>query len=172
MRLLLHSPVGLLLADYDPDALRSLRFWRTGEHPPAGTRDEPAMDDVLGQSLERQLAEYFAGHRRAFDLPFRPAATPFQGAIREALCRIPFGEVRTYGDVAAGVGRPGASRAVGQANARNPYPILVPCHRVVASGGRLGGYMGEWGRGEALGRKEWLLAHEGAARAEVPGFEF
>ena len=159
MKLMMHSPVGLLLAEYDPGALRSLRFWRTGEHPAAGTRDEPARGDGLGERLVEEIAEYFAHARRDFDLPLRPAATPFQAAIRAALRAIPYGEVRSYGAIAASVGRPGAARAVGQANARNPFPIIVPCHRVLASNGHLGGYMGEWGRGEALGKKEWLLAH-------------
>jgi methylated-DNA-[protein]-cysteine S-methyltransferase len=162
MKLMLHTPVGLLLAEYESDALRSLRFWRTGEHPPAGTRDEPTRTDGLGRRLAVEIDEYFDGGRRTFDLPLRAAATPFQAAIREALRRIPYGEVRSYGEIAAAVGRPGAARAVGQANARNPFPVVVPCHRVLASGGQLGGYMGEWGRGEALGKKEWLLRHEGA----------
>jgi len=160
MKLLLHSPVGLLLADYEPDALRSLRFWRGGDHPPAGTRHEPPRGDLLGQRIVAQLAEYFAGSRRTFDLPLRPAATPFRAAVRSALLQIPYGEVRTYLDVARAAGRPGAARAVGQANAHNPYPIIVPCHRVVAANGALGGYLGEWGRGDALGKKEWLLRHE------------
>lgn len=157
MKLLLHSPVGLLLAEYEPRQLRSLRFWRGGEHPPAGTRDEPARGDVLGRRLAEELREYFAGNRRRFDLPLRAAPTPFQARIREALERIPYGEVRSYGQIAADVGRPGAARAVGQANARNPFPIIVPCHRVLAANGQLGGYMGEWGRGEALRTKRWLL---------------
>ncbi|HEX6923987.1 MAG TPA: methylated-DNA--[protein]-cysteine S-methyltransferase [Longimicrobiaceae bacterium] len=160
MKLLLHSPVGLLLAEYDPDALRDIRFWPAGEHPPAGTRDAPARTDSLGTELARQLAEYFAGERRSFDLPLRPAATPFQVAVRYALLQIPYGEVRTYLDVARATGRPGAARAVGQVNAHNPFPIIVPCHRVVAANGALGGYLGEWGRGDALGKKEWLLRHE------------
>ena len=69
---------------------------------------------------------------------------------------------------ARALGRPGGSRAVGQANARNPFPIIVPCHRVVAAGGNLGGYMGEWGSGEALGTKRWLLEHEGVKEAGEP----
>lgn len=161
MKLLLHSPVGLLLAEHDAERLHSLRFWRVGEHPPAGTRDAPARGDAFGERVARVLAEYFAGERRAFDLPLRPALTPFQQAVREALVAIPYGEVRSYGDLARGMGRPGAARAIGQANAHNPYPILVPCHRVVASGGRLGGYMGDWGEGEGVAIKRWLLAHEG-----------
>jgi methylated-DNA-[protein]-cysteine S-methyltransferase len=167
MKLMLHSPVGLLLAEYQPDVLHSLRFWRSGEHPPAGTRDAPARDDLLGSRLAEQLAAYFAGDRRVFELPLRAAPTPFQAAIRDALRAIPYGEVRSYGEIAEAVGRRGGARAVGQANARNPFPIIVPCHRVLASGGHLGGYMGDWGRGDALGKKEWLLRHEGAKGAEI-----
>lgn len=161
MRLLLHSPIGLLLAEYDVESVHALRFWRTDEHPPAGTRDAAARGDALGRRLMDELAQYFAGERRDFSWPLRPSATPFQAAVREQLRRIPFGEVRSYGEIAAALGRRGAARAIGQANARNPFPVVVPCHRVVAAGGRLGGYMGEGGEGAALGIKRWLLGHEG-----------
>ena len=161
MILYLLSPVGPLLADYDSAEICSLRFWPRTEHPPAGTRDAPARDDALGQRLTEQLGAYFAGSLRHFDLPLRPARTQFAARIREALLAIPFGETRGYGQLAAAAGRPGGARAVGQANARNPFPIIVPCHRVLAAGGRLGGYAGEWGRGDGLWRKEWLLRHEG-----------
>ena len=162
MKLLFHSPVGLLLAEYDPHELRALRFWPTGEHPPAGTRDTPAPGDQLGRALVAELGEYFAGSRRSFDLPLHPAPTPFQAAVRDALCAIPYGETRSYADLAVRVGRPGGARAIGQANARNPFPILVPCHRVLAAGGQLGGYMGAWGAGEELRTKQWLLDLEAA----------
>lgn len=162
MRLLLSSPVGPLLAEYDDAGVRSVRFWRQGEHPPAGTRDEPARGDILGRQLARELREYFSGARREFTLPLAPGGTEFQRRVWEALCRIPFGETRSYAQLAEALGRPGAARAVGQANRRNPLPILVPCHRVLAADGGLGGYLGEWeGGGTAL--KRWLLEHEGAA---------
>jgi methylated-DNA-[protein]-cysteine S-methyltransferase len=103
----------------------------------------------------KQLAEYFAGTRRSFDLPLADVkATDFQRDVWAALVAIPYGEVRTYGDVAIGVDRPRASRAVGNANHVNPFPIVVPCHRVVASTG-LGGY----GGGEGV--KRFLLEIEG-----------
>lgn len=165
MKLYLHTPVGPLLADYDEFELRSLRYWPAREHPPAGTRDTPARDDALGARLVEQLNAYFAGESHRFDLPLRPATTPFGVRVREALLAIPRGETRSYGEIAAAAGRPGAARAVGQANARNPFPIVVPCHRVLAAGGALGGYAGEWGRGDGLWRKEWLLRHE-----RVPAF--
>lgn len=104
-----------------------------------------------------QLAEYLAGRRRDFDLPLVGAeATAFQRDVWDALCAIPFGEVRTYAEVAAAVGRPLAARAVGNANHQNPWPVVVPCHRVVAADG-LGGY----GGGDEV--KRYLLSLEGVA---------
>jgi methylated-DNA-[protein]-cysteine S-methyltransferase len=103
----------------------------------------------------KQLEEYFAGTRRAFDVPLADVkSTEFQREVWAALVGIPYGEVRTYGDVALSVERPRASRAVGNANHVNPYPIVVPCHRVVASTG-LGGY------GGSEGVKRYLLEIEG-----------
>jgi methylated-DNA-[protein]-cysteine S-methyltransferase len=159
-QLLLASPVGPLLAEYTPGGVRALRFWPRGAHPPAGTRVAPAQGDALGRQVARELAEYFAGARREFSLPLAPGGTEFQRAVWAALCRVPFGETRSYGQLAAQLGKPHASRAVGQANARNPLPIVVPCHRVLASGGGLGGYMGDWEEGRGLAIKRWLLEHE------------
>jgi methylated-DNA-[protein]-cysteine S-methyltransferase len=158
--LLLASPVGPLLVDYGPDGVRRVRFWRQGEHPPAGTRDAPARGDLLGERVAAELREYFAGERRDFTLPIATGGTQFQREVWAALRRIPYGSTRSYRELAAEAGRPGASRAVGQANARNPVPIIVPCHRVLASDGSLGGYMGDWGEGEGLAIKRWLLGHE------------
>jgi methylated-DNA-[protein]-cysteine S-methyltransferase len=157
--LLLHSPVGLLLVTYGPAGVGGLRFWPQGEHPPAGTRDAPARGDGLGRQIVAELAEYFAGDRRAFELPLQLDGTSFRLRVWEALRRIPCGETRTYAGLAAELGSPGAARAVGQANRSNPVPILVPCHRVVAADGALGGYLGEAaGTGTAI--KRWLLEHE------------
>ncbi len=161
-RLLVASPVGPLLAEYGDAGVRALRFWPQGEHPPAGTRDEPTRDDAPGWQVLRELREYFAGERREFTLPLAPEGTEFRRATWDALCRIPFGETRSYGEVAREMGRPGASRAVGQANAHNPIPIVVPCHRVLAAGGAIGGYLGAWEDGDGTKIKRWLLAHEGA----------
>lgn len=158
-RLLVTSPVGPLLAEYDDAALRALHFWEQGRHPPAGTRMEPTRDDALGWRIAEQLREYFAGTRREFDLPLSPAGTEFQRRVWEALCTIPCGETRTYRDVAAQIGTPGGMQAVGQANRRNPIPVVVPCHRVLGTGG-LGGYMGSGEDGAAI--KRWLLRLEGA----------
>jgi methylated-DNA-[protein]-cysteine S-methyltransferase len=105
--------------------------------------------------LRRQLAEYFAGERRGFDLRLAPEGTPFERSVWDELRKIPFGETRSYGEIAQALGRPGAARAVGRANGANPIPIVVPCHRVLRTGGALGGY------GGGLPMKEALLKLEG-----------
>ena len=102
-----------------------------------------------------QLHEYFAGHRREFSLPLAPRGTPFQQRVWRSLCAIGFGTVRNYGDVARDIGQPGAARAAGQATGANPIPIIIPCHRVIASDGSLGGYS------SGLAVKHKLLALEG-----------
>jgi methylated-DNA-[protein]-cysteine S-methyltransferase len=101
-----------------------------------------------------QLAEYFAGDREAFDLPLDPVGTPFQHAVWAVLRTIPFGQTMTYGEQAKRLGDVGKARAVGAANGRNPLSIVVPCHRVIGSTGRLTGFAG------GLDVKAWLLAHE------------
>ena len=160
-RLLLTSPIGPLLAEYDDTALRALRFWEQGRHPPAGTRMEPTRTDALGWRIAEQLREYFAGTRREFDLPLAAGGTEFRERVWSALRRIPYGQTRTYAQVAEAVGC-GAARAIGQANRHNPIPIVVPCHRVLAGNG-IGGYAGSAEDGKELGTKRWLLRHEGAA---------
>lgn len=115
-------------------------------------------DDALLERARRQLKEYFAGERREFDLPLSQRGTDFQRAVWHALADIPYGETRSYADIAAAVGRPGAARAVGQANRRNPVPVIVPCHRVIAADGDLGGYQGKWNPDGGL--KARLLRHE------------
>lgn len=102
-----------------------------------------------------QLREYLAGTRREFDLRLAPTGSDFQKQVWAALCEIPFGETRSYGQIAARLGVPNASRAVGRANATNPISIIVPCHRVIGSNGTLTGYAG------GLPVKRWLLEHEG-----------
>jgi methylated-DNA-[protein]-cysteine S-methyltransferase len=107
--------------------------------------------------LRRQLAEYFAGTRREFDLRLAPEGTPFERSVWEELRRIPFGETRSYGEIAQAIGRPGAARAVGRANGANPIPIVVPCHRVLPSTGKLGNYAGGPERKRALLELEGVL---------------
>lgn len=117
-------------------------------------RDSKTASDPI-KITRQQLDEYFSGHRKTFDVPLLPGGTPFQSVVWEALCRIPFGKVEAYGDVARRINNPAACRAVGRANGQNPIPIIIPCHRVIGKNGTLTGYAsGVW-------RKEKLLAHEG-----------
>jgi len=106
-----------------------------------------------------QLREYFAGTRRSFDVHVAPVGTDFQRAVWRALLAIPFGETRTYGDIAAELGDPQLARAVGAASGANPIPIIIPCHRVIGAGGYMTGY------GGGLKMKTWLLRHEGVLLA-------
>lgn len=114
-------------------------LWLPGTLPDRGGRGE---ETPLLRVAREELQEYFSGARRAFDLPLDPAGTDFQRSVWEALRAIPYGETRTYGEIAAAVGRPKAVRAVGQANHVNPLPIFIPCHRVVGKNGALTGYAG------------------------------
>ncbi|MFI8006117.1 methylated-DNA--[protein]-cysteine S-methyltransferase [Streptomyces sp. NPDC086010] len=109
-----------------------------------------------------QLEAYFAGELTDFDLPLRLEGTPFQRSVWAELARIPYGETRSYGELADILGKPGASRAVGLANGKNPVGIIVPCHRVIGASGSLTGY------GGGLERKQRLLAFERGAEAEAP----
>lgn len=118
---------------------------------------EIVEDPQRTAELRRQLAEYFAGERREFDLELAPEGTPFERSVWEALRTIPFGETRSYGEIAAAIGHPGAARAVGRANGANPIPIVVPCHRVIGSNGSLTGF------GGGLENKSRLLELEGGA---------
>ncbi|WP_297722077.1 methylated-DNA--[protein]-cysteine S-methyltransferase [Intestinimonas sp.] len=115
------------------------RLWLPDALPVRQDREE---ETPLLRRARRELLAYFAGERRAFDLPLAPAGTDFQRAVWAALAAIPYGQTRTYGALAAAIGRPRAVRAVGQANHKNPLPILLPCHRVVGKGGALTGYAG------------------------------
>ena len=144
----IETPIGLLTLQADEAAVTAIRFGADGAQDAS-----PLLD-----AAEAQLREYFAGTRRTFDLPLAPRGTAFQQRVWAALRAIPYGETRTYGELAAAIGSPSASRAVGMANNRNPIAIVVPCHRVVGSTGALVGYAG------GLGVKTHLLnlekAHE------------
>ncbi len=145
---LVPSPLGELLVIVDRSSrLLEIRY-DAREHE--GIRDRQRCKEV-----RLQLHEYFAGRRQRFDLPIAPHGTPFQRRVWRALRGIEFGTVRSYGDVARDIGQPGAARAIGQANGRNPLPIVIPCHRVIASDGSIGGYTG------GLAVKHRLLALEG-----------
>ncbi|MEU2767807.1 methylated-DNA--[protein]-cysteine S-methyltransferase [Streptomyces diastaticus] len=122
-------------------------------HRPAQEEFGPRDDSPFGEAAD-QLAAYFAGTRTDFDLELRLDGTPFQRSVWEQLRTVPYGRTRTYGQLAEALGRPGASRAVGLANGRNPLGIIVPCHRVIGASGSLTGY------GGGIDRKRALLAHE------------
>jgi methylated-DNA-[protein]-cysteine S-methyltransferase len=145
----LDSPIGPLRLVARGDALVGLTMagQRHERAVPAGADDSPAW---FGDVAE-ELAGYFAGERRSFAVPVAPVGTPFQQRIWRELGAIPYGTTSTYAALAARVDRPSASRAVGQAVGRNPVAVIVPCHRVLASGGGLGGYAG------GLDRKVVLL---------------
>ena len=148
------SPIGRLLLTSDGSALTGLYM----EPSRKSQSTEGWVQDVgvapLAETV-RQLTEYFAGTRRAFDLPLRLQGTPFQQRVWRELTAIPYGGTWSYGELAKRIDKPSASRAVGLANGRNPISILVPCHRVIGADGSLTGY------GGGLERKSWLLAHEG-----------
>jgi len=150
-RLRYRSPIGVLAAEASDDGLLGLSF-SDRSAPRAGVS---ARARAHLEAAEAALDDYFAG--RAPALPVLDLrGTPFQREVWAALLAIPWGEVRTYGEVARLLGRPGAARAIGGANHENPVMILVPCHRVVQSSGGLGGY------GGGVEVKRWLLAHEAA----------
>ncbi len=156
----IESPVGELLASADAAGrITGLHFLDGHRTPPRDAdwvRDERSL-----APLRLQLEEYFARERREFELDLAPSGTPFQLSVWRALCAIPYGETASYGEIAAAVDQPGAARAVGGANNRNPIAIVVPCHRVIGASGSLTGY------GGGLPRKEQLLALEAGVSAFV-----
>jgi methylated-DNA-[protein]-cysteine S-methyltransferase len=156
------SPVGRVLLTGDERALSGLHLLDAGERShriPAGRERRPGAFPAAAD----QLAEYFAGTRKEFDLPLAPHGTPFQLAVWAELITIPYGSTVSYGDIATALGkRLVASRAVGLANGRNPISIIVPCHRVIGADGSLTGY--GWG----VDKKDWLLRHEEAFSDRAP----
>ena len=150
------SPVGTLTLIASDKGLAGVWFERSRPERVRTRTDVENRSHPILVEAERQLREYFAGRRRTFDLALDFVGTPFQRAVWKALLTIPFGQTRTYGEVAKQVGRPSASRAVGAANGRNPVSIVAPCHRVIGSTGALTGF------GGGLDVKERLLRLEGA----------
>lgn len=146
------SPYGLLTLVADDGVLSGLYMTDQRHRPPEETFGAP--DDTPFTETMEQLAAYFAGDLKEFTVPLRLHGTPFQLRVWDELRRIPYGETRTYGELAGLLGNPKASRAVGLANGRNPVGIIVPCHRVIGSTGSLTGY------GGGLPRKQRLLDFE------------
>jgi methylated-DNA-[protein]-cysteine S-methyltransferase len=153
------SPIGDLLLTSDGDSLTGLQM-EAANHPVRPGSDWIRDERPFG-AVRHQLEEYFAGRRTDFDLPLAPRGTPFQRRVWDALLKIPCGETASYAQIAARVGSPRAVRAVGSANGRNPIAIVIPCHRVIASDGSLGGY------GGGLPRKEFLLRLERSSTVAV-----
>lgn len=149
------SPVGKLRLFATSDALAGLWFDDL-ERAPAMTDARDGSRHPVITETRRQLAEFFSGQRRTFDLPLSGEGTLFQRRVWTTLQEIPFGKTWSYTDLAKRTGRPAAMRAVGAANGRNPISIIVPCHRVIGADGSLTGY------GGGLRAKKWLLDHERA----------
>ncbi|MEU4347212.1 methylated-DNA--[protein]-cysteine S-methyltransferase [Streptomyces sp. NPDC023838] len=147
------SPYGPLTLVAEDGALSRLYMEGQRHRPPEETFGEPDDGGPFPEAI-RQLGAYFAGELTAFDLELDLRGTDFQRAVWDQLRRIPYGETRSYGELAQALGNPGASRAVGLANGKNPVGIIVPCHRVIGSTGSLTGY------GGGLDRKQRLLAFE------------
>ena len=148
------SPLGSLLLAGSDTALEVISF-------PEGHKARRAEPDWIRdadrfQNVREQLDQYFAGERTQFDLDLAPSATRFQRKVLDALLEIPYGETRSYLDIARQIGNPKAVRAVGGANGSNPIPIVIPCHRVVGSNGSLTGF------GGGIEAKRFLLALEGS----------
>ena len=159
----IETPVGSMLIGASPRGIALLEFADRGGIERIAARILKRHGAILGEGdhpliekAEKQLAGYFAGRRRRFDLPLDLGGTPWQRAVWGKLLEIPYGETRSYGQMAAELGKPGASRAVGRANGENNVAIVVPCHRVIEASGALRGY------GGGLWRKRWLLEREGA----------
>lgn len=146
------SPIGDLTLSGDGTFITGLHFssGRKARGPDPQWRHDP---ELFG-AAQAQLEEYFAGERKSFDLPLRPSGTTFQEAVWQALLTIPYGDTRSYGDIAQQIGKPKAVRAVGTANGANPIALLVPCHRVIGANGSLTGF------GGGLPTKQFLLGLE------------
>ncbi|MCU6478906.1 methylated-DNA--[protein]-cysteine S-methyltransferase [Arthrobacter sp. A2-55] len=157
------SPIGLLTAVANDDGLAAV-YMAEHKRRPGGETFGPlvpaAASPVLAATRE-QLGEYFAGQRREFSIPLAPAGNPFQHRVWDALRLIPYGELRTYGELAEMLGDRSMAQAVGSANGRNPISIIVPCHRVVGADGSLVGYAG------GLDRKQFLLELEIPSRTHT-----
>ena len=169
------SPIGKLLLTSDGEAVtgiymeeheggpQALSGFSASASPAAAFTSLPTLSWEDGgavpvlQEARRQLDAFFDGKRESFDLPLKPAGTPFQRTVWDELTRIPFGKTISYGELAKRIGQPAASRAVGLANGKNPIAIVIPCHRVIGANGTLTGY------GGGIDRKKWLLEHEGVA---------
>jgi methylated-DNA-[protein]-cysteine S-methyltransferase len=151
---LVPSPLGTMLLVARGDALAGIHFQGERYRPAIAPDWRRAKDHPAVRAAQAQLDQYFAGERTSFDLPLAPLGTPFQRTVWQAIGTVPYGATISYRELAARSGRPGSIRAAGTATGRNPWTIVVPCHRIVGSNGSLTGYAG------GLDRKRALLALE------------
>ncbi len=165
-RVVIDTVIGPLGLEADGDALVGVHFHaprtanrepRTANREPRTAHREPRTASVLAEA-RRELEAYFAGRLKVFSVPLAPRGTPFQQGVWSELVKIPYGETRSYRELAESIGQPAAVRAVGAANGRNPIPILIPCHRVIGSNGKLVGF------GGGLDTKRRLLSLEQGGR--------
>lgn len=160
----IQTPIGTMQLVASDQYITEIRLpncaQRAARRPRAGSTSagERAADQLLDAAAQ-QLLEYFAGERARFELPLSGQGTAFQRAVWRQLRKIPYGSAMSYGALASAIGRPNAARAVGAANARNPHPVVVPCHRVIGGDGSLTGFAG------GVKLKRWLLDHEQQAGA-------
>ncbi len=141
-----NSPIGELYITADNYSLLSVLF--------SSKENAISSENNIIKNTKKQLDEYFSRRRKVFDLPLNPIGTEFQKSVWKELIKIPYGQTRTYKEIAIAIGNPNASRAVGNANNKNPIAIIIPCHRVIGSNGDLTGYAG------GLDKKQLLLTHE------------
>lgn len=154
--LMASTPLGHLILTFTPKGLAALEFAEEDSQVSLGSPPPASCDPVI-ETVVKELNDFFAGKVTDFSgLPLDLQGTPFQIKVWQELRRIPRGEKISYKELARRVGSPQASRAVGQANAVNPIPVIIPCHRVISADGSLGGYS------SGLDKKRWLLKHEGA----------
>jgi methylated-DNA-[protein]-cysteine S-methyltransferase len=154
----LPTPIGRIELTSDGEAVTSLSIERQGSLP---LDEHPERSTAVLDEAATQLAEYFAGERRSFDVPVRLEGTPFRRAVWDQLARLEYGTFTSYGELGAALGYPRYGRAIGGAVGANPVPIIVGCHRVLSTSGRVTGYSG----GEGIPTKLWLLQHEGITLA-------
>lgn len=150
----MHSPIGPIRVEMDGGEVRQIDFHWEGESSVG-----EAVDGSGWLGVESALQEYFRSPAPLQSIPHQPVGTPFQLRVWSALREIPLGEIITYGELSKVLGS--CPRAVGGACRNNPIPLIIPCHRVVSKSG-IGGFSGQWGEGEKVDVKQWLLRHEGA----------
>lgn len=148
------TPVGRILVAADNDGLKYVQFREDGSAAEL-IQEDWVRDDRALKPVVQQLQAYFSGKLSQFDVPLAPEGTSFQKKVWKALCKVKFGATASYGDIAKSIGNPAACRAVGLANGRNPIAIIIPCHRIIGTNGKLVGY------GGGLDRKKTLLSLEG-----------